>query len=210
MTPSLENQAIKAALDQNWEKAIEINKQILKTTPKNIAALNRLGRAYGEVSKISSAITTYKKVLAIDPFNPIAGKNLERLSKGGAKKMSQKKVAGPISTTIFLEEPGKTKLVKLARLASWSVLAQLSSGNPVLLAVKKRTVSVIGEDKNYLGTIPEDLSLRLIKLIKGGNQYQAFVKSVDRQQLEILIRELVRGKKFLNIPSFPQGKLSQW
>ena len=57
-----------------------------------------------------------------------------------------------------------------------------------------------------MGTIPDDLSLRLIKFIKGGNRYQAFVKAVDRQNLEIFIQEIFRSKRFRNLPSFsPSG-----
>ena len=210
MTPTaLEEQAIKAALAQNWSKALEINKKILKDSPKNIAALNRLGRAYWEMGKIEQAQQTYKKVLSLDRFNPIANKNLKRLTKSAKiKKIFEGKNASPRLGEIFLEEPGKTKIVKLVRLTSPSVLAQLNNADLVTLKAKKRTISVLSAKGNYLGTIPEDLSTRLIKFIKGGNQYQAFVKSVDHQKLEILIREVSRAKKFFNTPSFPQGKLS--
>jgi hypothetical protein len=62
--------------------------------------------------------------------------------------------------------------------------------------------------QNYLGVIPEDLSQKLIRFINGGNQYQGFIKSVDRQKLEVFIKEVSRSKKFLTTPSFPQGKAS--
>lgn len=208
-TTALEEQAIAAALAQNWTKAIELNQKILKDFPQNIAALNRLGRAYWEIGKTTQSIQTFKKVLKFDRLNPIANKNLNRLSRGsGAKKITSKKNSFTPSGNIFLEEPGKTKLVKLVRLAPPSALAQLDNADPVLLVVKKRVISVLSENGDYLGAIPEDLSLRLIGFIKGGNQYQAFVKSVDHQKLEIFIREVVRNKKFFNVPSFPQGKLN--
>lgn len=202
MTAELEEQAIKAALNQNWSKAIEINKAILKDNPKDIPALNRLGRAFWETSKIEEANKTYKKVIKIDPFNPIANKNLKRLIK--AKKRPHKNLKNDFthSGKVFLEEPGKTKLVRLTRLNSPDVLSELDSGDPVFFLVKKRLVSILDTNKNYLGSIPEDLSQRLIKFIKGGNQYQGFVRSVDRQKLEIFIREISRSKKFTDIPSF--------
>lgn len=208
-TTALEEQAVKAALTQNWLKAIEINKKILKDLPQNIAALNRLGRAYWETGKIIQAIQSYKKVLKFDSLNPIANKNLRRLAKGGrAKKRTNKKNNFTPVGEIFLEEPGKTKMVKLVRLAPPSILAQLDNADPVVMTVKKRTVSIFSENDNYLGAIPEDLSIRLIRLIKGGNQYQAFIKSVDHQKLEIFIREVFRAKKFFNNPSFLQGRAS--
>jgi len=208
MTADLEEQAIKAALNQNWLKAVEINKKIFKDNPKDIPVLNRLGRAFWEMGKIDEANKAYKKVIKIDPFNPIANKNLKRLA--GAKKRPHKNLKNDLvhSAKVFLEEPGKTKLIRLTRLSSPDVLSELDSGDEVFLLIKKRLVSILDNNKNYLGSIPEDLSQRLIKFIKGGNQYQIFVKSVDRQKLEVFIRELSRSRKFADIPSFPQGKLS--
>lgn len=206
MTATLEEQAIKAALNQNWQKAIEINKEIIKEKPQNVAALNRIGRAYWELGRIEEATKSYKKVIKIEPFNPIANKNIKRLGKN--KNIKASKNNGIISASIFLEEPGKTKLIKIIRLASPSILSQLDNGDEVFFVIKKRLISVIDDNKNYLGALPEDLSQRLIRLIKGGNQYQVFVKNVDRQLMEIIIREVLRSKKFLNTPSFPQGKLS--
>ena len=206
-TTALEEQAIKAAITQNWPKAIELNKKILKDFPENIAASNRLGWAYWETGKINLAIQNYKKALKFDSLNPIANKNLKRLEKGGQnkKKLPKKSSPTPLGKT-FLEEPGKTKMVKLVRLAPPATLAQLDNADTVILTIKKRVVSVLSENGSYLGAIPEDLSIRLIRLIKGGNQYQAFIRSVDHQKLEIFIREVFRDKKFFNNPSFPQGK----
>ena len=204
---ALEEQAVKAALTQNWPKAIELNKKILKEAPENIAALNRLGWAYWETGKINLAIQNYKKVLKFDSLNPIANKNLKRLEKGGqTKKRLLKKSSPAPSGRTFLEEPGKTKIVKLVRLAPPATLVQLDNADTVILTIRKRVISILSENGSYLGTIPEDLSLRLIRFIKGGNQYQAFIKGVDHQKLEIFIREVFRDKKFFDNPSFPQGK----
>ena len=206
MTATLEEQAIKAALNQNWGKAIEINKEIVKEKPKNVAALNRIGRAYWELGKIREAAKSYKKVLTIEPFNPIANKNIKRLGKN--KNIKTSNGNSITSGNIFLEEPGKTKLVKITRLASPSILSQLDNGDEVFFVIKTRLISIIDNNKNYLGALPEDLSQRLIRFIKGGNQYQFFVKNVDCQLLEVIIREAVRSKKFAETPSFPQGKFN--
>ena len=204
MSNNLEEQAIKASLAQNWEKAIEVNKKIIKENPKNIAALNRLAKCYWEIGKIDQALKTYKKVLKFDSFNPIANRNINRLSKGGKIKKTATKKRDPFSSSkIFLEEPGKTKIVTLVRLAQPDILGKLNNADPILMVAKKRLVSILSEDDNYLGTVPEDLSQRLIKFIKAGNKYEGFVKNVDHQHLEIFIHEVNKGKKFANIPSFP-------
>ncbi len=199
----LEKQAIQAAIKGSWQKAVDLNRQLIKERPKNIAALNRLARAYWELGKINQAQKTYRQVLTIDPYNSIATKNLQRLVK---KRKKSKKTVIDYPSNLFLEEPGKTKTIKLIRLASAEVLSELSNGQPVKLEPKKRAISVTSEDKVYLGTVPDDLSLRLIKLIKGGNRYQAFIKAVGRQNLEIFVREIFRSKRFRNLPSFsPSG-----
>lgn len=208
MTATLEEQAIKAALNQNWLRAIEINKKIIKETPQNIPALNRIGRAFYGLGKAEEAIKAYKKVIKIDAFNPIANKNIKRLSKNKTKSGNQKNSV--LSGNIFLEEPSKTKLVKLIRLASPLILSQQDNGDEVFFVIKKRLISILDNNKNYLGALPEDLSQKLIKFIKGGNQYQAYIKNVDRQWLEIFIREVSRSKKFIEIPSFPQGKFNRF
>lgn len=203
ITDDLEKQAVQAAIKGGWQQAVDLNRQLIKENPKDIAALNRLARAYWELGKIDQAQKTYRKVLTLDPYNTIAAKNLQRLGKK-RKKLTKKKIDYP--GNLFLEEPGKTKTTKLIRLASAEVLSELSNGQSVKLEPKKRAISIITEDKIYLGTIPDDLSLRLIKLIKGGNRYQAFVKAVDRKNLEIFIREVFRSKRFHNLPSFaPSG-----
>lgn len=198
----LEQQAIKAAMKGAWDQAIELNQKILKQQPNNIAALNRLARAFWEKGNLASARKSYRQVLSIDRYNIIASKNLKRLAdqeKTPIKKEIKKKTA---ERAVFLEEPGKTKVVKLVRLASPEVLSELDSADEVLLTPKQHTISATDLDGTYLGTIPDDLSHRLLRLIKGGNRYQAFVKAVDRQNLEIFIRETKRASRFRNLPSF--------
>lgn len=201
-TSLLEKQAIKAAMKRAWDQAIELNQKILETEPKNIAALNRLARAFWEKGNFALAEKTYHQTLAIDRYNPIAKKNLRRLADQEKTSLKSKVKKGEAEGAIFLEEPGKTKVVKLVRLASPSVLSELDSADEVLLSPKKYTISITSTDGTYLGTIPDDLSHRLLRFIKGGNQYQAFVKTVDRQNLEIFIRETKRAPKFRNLPSF--------
>ena len=57
-------------------------------------------------------------------------------------------------------------------------------------------------DDNYLGLLPDDMSHHLLKLITGGNKYQALIKSVKSNSLAIIVRETFRSRKFRNQPSF--------
>jgi len=100
------DKAIKAALERDWEGAIELNLEILSISPQNIPSLNRLGRAYMELGQKESAKDAYEQVLKIDKYNTIATKNLKLLPH-------QK---NNLATTIFTEEdfielPGITKVL---------------------------------------------------------------------------------------------------
>lgn len=196
----MEQQAIESAISGAWEIALSLNKKILKLDPKNIPALNRLARAYCETGNYPLTKKTYQKVISLDSVNHIALKNLKRLDSRIAATKPGTGINHSLSD--FIEEPRKMKIVKLVRLTSPQTLAQVDSGDKIILIPKNRFVGVEKEDGTHLGCLPEDLSSRLIKFIRGGNRYEAYVKSIDRHHLEIVIKEVARGQKFKNLPSF--------
>lgn len=201
---NLEKKAVKAASSKKWARAVRINLSILKLQPENIAALNRLAWAYIDLGKVQFAQSTYKKVIALDKYNLIANKNLKRLAASPVKDKKINSCSSSVKKTtfLFLEEPGKTKVVSLVRLAPPKILSSLRCADPVELMPKKRQISVKDLSERYLGTLPDDLSYRLIAFFKAGNLYQAWIKAVDEQNLQIFIREKKRGQKFAKIPSF--------
>lgn len=204
MSSDLTTQAINAALTNNWQEAIKVNSEILKDDPKDVEALNRLARAYKEAGELRQARQTYRKVLTIDRFNPIAAKNLKLLET--LPKSFKKQVPNSsCQPQMFLEEPGKTKVVNLVNLAPTSVLLPLSSGTQINLFVKRRGVIAVDSNGVYLGALPDDLSARLIKRILGGNRYETFVKTVGKNNLSVFVREVYRAPRFKNQPTFPGG-----
>lgn len=197
---TLKKTAIEAALSGDWEAAVEANLRILEQESEEIDALNRLGRAYFEMGKRSLAAKTWRKVLTLDQYNPIAKKNLARLTT--PSKATKAKAKQARATEIFLEEPGKTRTVSLKKVAEAKILSGVDSGDEVVLKPRKRGISVFSEDNIYLGTLPDDLAARLIPFLRGGNRYQAFVKSVGEKRLDIFIRETFRSRRFADKPSF--------
>ncbi|MCL5970139.1 MAG: tetratricopeptide repeat protein [Patescibacteria group bacterium] len=185
------NTAIEAALTSDWNKAIEINQEILKETPNSIDALNRLGFAYINLGLPRKAKSTFEKVLKLDPFNPIASKNLKKIKECTKYRNNH----SSISTKIFLEEPGTSKTVNLLHLTHKTILSNLHCGQRVNIIIKKNRSEIRTEDNTYLGALPDDLSFRLRKLIKLGNKYEAFVKTVTENQVSIIIHEVKRSKK---------------
>lgn len=195
--------AIDAALDLRWEEALKINKKIIKLDPQNIDALNRQAKAYMELGRINLAKKSYSEVLKIDPYNPIALKNL--------KIMKSFKASGQtvfpcnqtrLSPSLFLQEPGKTKIVNLMKVAEPQKLSQAFCGMKVEMAVKNRKITIIDPNGNYLGVLPDDINHHLIRLFKGGNKYDLYIKSIRVNSLSIIIKETFRSKRFKNQPSF--------
>src|SRR3989338_5020068 len=86
----LSQKAIEAALNNNWQEATEINSQLLNRYPEDIETLNRLARAYFESGKITKAKSLYRSVLKLDPYNPIASKNIKKLSELKSKDLKNK------------------------------------------------------------------------------------------------------------------------
>lgn len=209
LTPlQLHQKAIKASLEARWEDALSLNNQILETDATNVDALNRIARAYFETGDYPQAEKNYKAALDIDQYNPIAQKNLKIIQtfrKSGVKH--DKTAVGnghaiAVSPSLFLNEPGKTKIVNLMKVAEPQKLSMAYCGMPVELSIKSRGISAMDGQGRYLGVLPDDISFQLLRLMKGGNKYFACVKAVKVNGLTVLIRETFRSKKFRNQPSF--------
>ncbi len=196
---NLANKAIKMALDGVWAEAVLLNTEILKIEPKNIPALLRLAKAQTNIHKLTAARRTYRQVLALDKYNPIAKRNISRLAQLGSSLPTENVRT---TTAVFLEEPGKTKSVYLVRLTDDRNLAQLEIGEPVDITVNPKSVCITKKGK-YLGRLPDDLAFRLIHLIRNGNKYEANIRFIETGKLQIFIREIKKSKRNEQIPSFP-------
>lgn len=204
--PDLAQVAITATLSCNWKKAISTNIKILKEENNDLNALNRLAYAYTQIGEVDKAKKIYRKILSIDRYNIIAQKNIEKIKglKNQSKPASCKKNKAytGASPSLFLKEPGKTKTVNLANIASINILSNISIGEQVLLCPRKHSIEVRDLDKTYLGVLPDDIAFRLLRFIKGGNKYQAHINNVSKNNINIFIREKNRSKRFLSQPSF--------
>lgn len=201
--PSLKDQAIKLALDNNWDDAIALNKQILEENQQDIDTLNRLAYAYMQSGKFDDAKSTYTLVTDIDKTNPIAVKNLKKLvalsqSKNGINPQSHTNHMD----NVFIQEAGKTKTIELSNIADKRTLMSLQHGDEVILTIKRSKVFALTSDKAFVGMLPDNVGIRLISFIKGGNEYQACIKSVDERSVSVFIKETKRAKKFFNQSSF--------
>jgi tetratricopeptide (TPR) repeat protein len=201
---ALVHKAIKAALTSEWDSAIAINEQLLSQFPQDLDCLNRLARAYFELGEIDRSKKIYKEVLELDPYNAIASKNLLRFGniKEGTTLPKSKSVGTTKVMANFIEEPGKTKVIPLVRIAEPSVLAVLHAGDYVSLVTKQRGIHVFNDQNVYIGRLPDDLAFHLQYFITNGNQYDAYIKQVVSQSVYVFIRESFRSSVFASRPTF--------
>jgi tetratricopeptide (TPR) repeat protein len=197
---TLKNQAINQALEGNWESAITINKTLIKENSSDLDALNRLGLAYTITGKLKEAKSAYQKVLKIDSLNSIALRNLKKLKEKGFTVKANQASYTRLKNN-FLEEPGKTKVVELVNIAPPKVVEAIRTGQSVNLLIKRLKIFVL-EDKEYIGVLPDDIARRLIKFIKGGCIYDAYIKSSTPHKVTIFIKEVKKTIRFKDQPSF--------
>lgn len=196
----LKTQAIQTALTGDWDAAVNFNQQILDENPDDIDALNRLAFAYSSLGNIKEARNFYQKVLTLDAQNPIAVRNLRRLSGSQGDKLPAN---GSIKVNnIFIEEPGKTKVLDLINVADQKILSQLRYGEYLELSIKRMKIFALDSEKQYVGMLPDDIGKRLIKFIDGGNQYESFVKTVNNRKVTVFVKETKRAVKFKYQSSF--------
>jgi hypothetical protein len=195
----LRAKAISAAKAGDWELAATSNQEIIDINSSDLSALNRLGMAQLQLKQSDEAGQTFHRVLELDSTNSIAKKQLERLSS------NETFVPPTFTADAFIEEPGKAKLCQLHRLAGKDVLIQLSTGLKCLLKPKSRYISVETLDGRYVGSLPDDVSFRLSKLIAGGNTYDVLIHSVNKTDCVVFIKELIRSKANQDVSSFPIG-----
>lgn len=203
----LDQTAIDAALSGNWEKAVEVNLELLEENNKDTASLNRLVRAYIELNEKVKADKYLKQVIKVDPYNLIAQKLKVRLENLSQKRKTpgDTQITRRQTQVSFIEEPGKTQTVSLINLATPRVISHLEYAQCVMLEPKHHSVHVCTQSDEYIGSLPDDIGKRLYLLIKGGNCYEACVKSSSNSIVTIFIHETCRCKKFRTIPSFAKA-----
>lgn len=200
---SLKDNAIQCALESRWDDAIIINNELLIDFPRDIDTLKRLAYAYMQSGKFEEAKKTYGNIIELDTTNPIAVKNLKKLlTLSGQTNHTNNASHLNHMDNVFIQEAGKTKTVDLTNLADKKTLMSLQNGDDIVLTIKRSKIFVLTHDKLFIGMLPDNIGIRLINFMKGGNEYQGCVKGVDDKNVTVFIKETKRAKRFFNQSSF--------
>lgn len=194
--------AVALAMRSRWEEAVEVNRSILADFPRDLEAYNRLGKALGELGRSSEAKEAFQKALEISPYNTIARKNLDRLVRLG-DEAPLPRASGAAPPQVFIEESGKAAVTSLVNLAPINLLMKLVPANPLRLQMGSSGLDVMAPSNEYIGQVEPRLGSRLIRLIKGGNRYEARVTSINEKEFTIIIREVHKDSSQAGVVSFP-------
>lgn len=202
ISSQLEEQAIQAAKNQDWQSAIQLNEQLITDNPEHVQAYIRLGVAQVQLGEKDAAKQAFTQALHLDKSNQLAKKNLQKIENNQTIVLSTLP-----ADEQFIEEPGKTKTVELHRLAGKDQLEKVSVGQLCELKPKNRFIAV-EINKTYIGSLPEDISSRLTKLMAGGNQYVCYVRSTSLASctVSVFIKETHRSPEQEFVHSFPINK----
>ncbi len=198
----LAKKAVALAMESRWADAVHANRAILSVFPNDVEAYNRMGKALTEAGRVAEARAAFQRVLELSPHNPIARRNLDRLGKLADGEPGQSTGASG-SRRVFIEESGKSRAIPLINLGRTADLLKEAPGHPVTLGVEGRSLKAHGIADSYLGQVEPRLGSRLIRLMRGGNRYEAAVKSVGDREFVIMVREVFQHPSQKGSVSFP-------
>jgi hypothetical protein len=85
----------------------------------------------------------------------------------------------------------------------------MAAGDRLILQVVGANLKVFGGHGDYLGELEPKMAQRLIRLMQGGNRYEARVVSIDESSLKVIIREVYQHPAQVGELSFPARLVSR-
>ena len=202
-TRAFADQAVQAALEADWTRAVDLNTRIIEANADDLEARNRLGRALLETGKLEEAKASYAEVLKAEPNNPIAIRNIARLATLIEHKTKINMTKSKTQPRLFIEDMGKTGILRLINPAPAHIVAKYSPGAEAELRERDGLIAVHARDGELLGFLEPKVGRRLLDLINTGNQYVVAVVSNDQQNPRVAIRETLQSPENAQRISFP-------
>lgn len=136
-------EAVELAMRGCWEEAAVVNQGIIESTPGDVSAYNRLGKALFEMGEFHRAMEAYGNSLKLEPTNAIAIKNLARLRERlGITVESSSEVTGQVPQPVS------------ERMTEQNILAE-----GIEESIKEKRSSKEEDSSEEEGTLPEGFSL---------------------------------------------------
>src|SRR5258708_17141573 len=187
-TRAFADKAVQAALEADWPQAVELNTKILAANADDLEARNRLGRALLETGKLEEAKASYAEVIKAEPNNPIALRNVARLTTVIEHKTKTNPTKSKTQPRLFIEDMGKTGILRLINPAPAHVVAKYSPGAEAELREREGLIAVHARDRELLGFLEPKVGRRLHDLINTANEYVVAAVSDDQHNPRLAIR----------------------
>lgn len=200
---TLADQAVAAALESDWQRAADLNKQILEVSPDDAEARNRYGRALLELGKLDEARAAYQETQKAFPHDPIAIRQLARIALLVDDKKKTMPTKSKTQTRLFIEDMGKTGILRLMNPAPPAIVARYSPGAEVELREQEGLLAVHTRDGELLGFLEPKVGRRLIELIRSGNEYVVALVTNDQANPRVAVREVLQSAENAHRISFP-------
>lgn len=200
---ALTDQAIAAALEADWAKAVELNQHILEASPDDVETRSRYGRALIETGKLEDARAAYAEVLKTNPHDVIALRNTARIAALTDHRAKASATKTRTQTRLFIEDMGKTGILRLINPAPAHLLAKYSPGAEAELREQQGLLAVHARDGELLGFLEPKVGRRLIQLIRDGNEYLVALVSNDQRDARVAVREVLQSSANAQRISFP-------
>lgn len=197
--------ARRAALEGEWDAAIQINTGLIARDPRDTSAYNRLGRAYLEKRDYSAAYEAYSDALKSDPANLISRRNLQRLERlrSGETSSDAPPTVFP-RTFVFIEEVGKTWVDELVNPAPLIELAEIYAGQKLELVPDGKRLIVQDGSGRRIGEIEAKTAEHIMQLMAGGNIYEVYALGPSAASIRVILREVFRDPSLIDQISFPR------
>jgi len=151
--------AIKAAYNQNWQEAVEVNTQIINQSENNIDAHLRLGLAYLQLKDYSKAKKSYSKVLELDPINKIANDKMKLV-----KEKKTEEFIVPDSESL-LKEPGNSIEANLEILTKGITSDKFKFDEELIIKISAKTISIHRNDdkQSLINYLPDHIAKGILR-----------------------------------------------
>jgi tetratricopeptide (TPR) repeat protein len=201
----ISEEAIAHALAGRWDQAAMANAEALRIAPGDVDSHNRQAKALLELGRYAEAKAEAEAALRLRPGHAIARRHLERIgqlqSNGKVARLSS---ASPVARpSAFIADRAASTVTELRNPAPAPVLAASSPGDPLKLVPDGARVKVVSLDGKVLGSLETRLAQHLLRLIQGGNRYEAALTKAAAGSVAVVVREAYKSPKQAGTVSFP-------
>ena len=199
----LKTAAVKAALDGNWQEAVDLNYQAIEAAPQDAGSFNRLATALIELGKFGEAREAAETALSLSPDNKIARKHVDRLSQLDGAVAAAPVTSGARAAVRFITDSAKATVTELLNPAEPRVLATVAPGQELKMTDNGVRMELHTKAGQRIGTLEVHMAHRLRKMIDKGNRYEFSVAKLAETGIAVLVAETFCAPGMTSVVSFP-------